>query len=107
MKQSVKGTRNGFENPLDTESGCWLDTQLTYWETNEMPTTAAKFSKDLDKKLKRLMEYLETGRATSSFKKIRFVKVDKRFDLFYRVNVDNIAILTFFDTRQDPNKRPY
>jgi plasmid stabilization system protein ParE len=85
----------------------WLDTQLTYWEDNELPSAAAKFSKDLHKKLNRLSNYPETGRATSSFKKIRFVIVDKRYDLFYRVNVDNIVLLSFFDTRQDPKNRPY
>jgi plasmid stabilization system protein ParE len=57
------------------KTATWLDTQLSYWEENEMSVAAAKFSKDLDKKLKRLIEFPETGRATSSFKKIRFVVI--------------------------------
>jgi plasmid stabilization system protein ParE len=85
----------------------WLDMQLTYWEENDLPNAAVNFSKDLDKKLNRLSDYPEIGRATSTFKKIRYINIDKRYNLFYRVNIDNIILLSFFDTRQDPDKKPY
>jgi plasmid stabilization system protein ParE len=85
----------------------WLDTQLSYWEENDMFSTIERFVQDLDKKLNRLSEQPETGRATSEYKKIRFIVIDKRYHLFYRVNLDSIVLLTFFDTRQNPTKRPY
>ena len=85
----------------------WLNNQFDYWENNGMEASAKKFSKDLAKKLQLIAEQPEAGRATSNFKKIRFVAIDKRYRLFYRVKPTDINILTFFDTKQDPNKSPY
>jgi plasmid stabilization system protein ParE len=85
----------------------WIDMQLAYWEENEQSVAATKFFKDLDKKLKLLVDYPETGRATNRFERVRFVIIDKHYNIFYRIKVDTIVILTFFDTHQSPNKKPF
>jgi plasmid stabilization system protein ParE len=54
-----------------------------------------------------ISEQPEAGRSTTAFKKIRFVTIDKRYRMFYRVKPTDINILTFFDTKQDPSKSPY
>ncbi len=85
----------------------WLNLQYDYWEENDMHTTLQKFSKGLDNKLTLLSNQPEIGRPTSDFKKIRFVSIDKRYHLFYRIKTNDITLLTFFDTKQNPDKRPY
>ena len=85
----------------------WLNNQVDYWEDNDMEATAKRFSKDLVKKVALIAEQSEVGRPTSAFKKIRFVTIDKRYRLFYRIKSSDINILTFFDTKQNPAKSPY
>ena len=85
----------------------WLNNQMDYWEDNDMEASAKNFSKDLAEKLDLIAEQPEVGRATSAFKKIRFVTIYKRYRLFYRIKTTDINILTFFDTKQNPSKSPY
>ncbi len=47
------------------------------------------------------------GRRELSMKTIRFVNVDKHRQMFYRVKGSTLHIVNFFDTRQNPKKRPY
>jgi plasmid stabilization system protein ParE len=64
-------------------------------------------AKDIDKKLKQLSKYPETGRPSLSDPEIRFVKIGKNTELYYMFDGTIIQLLDFFDTRQDPTKRPF
>ena len=99
--------KNGFDSRWTPKAATWLNNQMDYWENNGMERSAKNFSKDLVKKLDLIVVQPEVGRATSNFKKIRFVTIDKRYRLFYRIKPTDINILTFFDTKQDLNKSPY
>lgn len=39
-------------------------------------------------------------------KNIYGFQVSKQTRIFYRINKDHISLLTFFDSRQDPDKKP-
>jgi hypothetical protein len=47
------------------------------------------------------------GRPISSRKTIRFVLVGKYHRMYYRKHGLTLFITRFFDTRQNPDKRPY
>ncbi len=47
------------------------------------------------------------GRRELSMKTVRFVNIDKHRQMFYRVTGSTLHIANFFDTRQNPKRRPY
>lgn len=47
------------------------------------------------------------GRRELSMKIVCFVNIDKHRQMFYRVTGSTLHIANFFDTRQNPKKRPY
>ncbi|MEQ8336083.1 MAG: type II toxin-antitoxin system RelE/ParE family toxin [Cyclobacteriaceae bacterium] len=53
-----------------------------------------------------LEKFPELGTLEVPNRKIHGFQVSKQTRIFYRINKDYISILTFFDTRQDPKKKP-
>lgn len=53
------------------------------------------------------MKHPETGRLSEVSPQIRYVLLDKHRRLYYEIGEELITVLTLFDTRQDPKKRPY
>lgn len=83
-----------------------LDEILAYLEEHDFEVSLKKLLKEIDKKLKRLSYFPESGRISHK-KGIRLVKVDKNINMYYFFDGSNIEILDFFDTRQNPSKRPF
>ncbi len=89
------------------EAEDWLDNQIFYLQENGFNYSLNVLAKDIDKKLKRLSKYPESGRCSVSDPEIRFIKIGKSVELYYLFNGSIVQLLTFFDTRQNPTKRPF
>jgi plasmid stabilization system protein ParE len=61
----------------------------------------------IDEKIEWIMKHPETGRLSEVSPQIRYVLLDKHRRLYYEIGEELITVLTLFDTRQDPKKRPY
>lgn len=55
---------------------------------------------------KLLYEFPEIGTLEIPEKKLRGFQLTKQTRLFYRLKNDQIILLTFFDSRQDPKRKP-
>lgn len=53
-----------------------------------------------------LKEFPEIGTLEVPGKQIRGFQLTRQTRVFYRLKDDRIIILTLFDSRQDPNRRP-
>ncbi len=53
-----------------------------------------------------LYEFPEMGTLEIPEKNLRGFQLTKQTRVFYRIKKDQIILLTFFDSRQDPRKRP-
>jgi len=53
-----------------------------------------------------LCEFPEIGTLESKDKNLRAFQLTKQTRVFYRIINDRIVILTLFDSRQDPKKKP-
>ena len=85
----------------------WLDLQIEYFEENNYLFALQKLIKGLDKKLILLSKQPEVGRISLSDTEIRFVNFAENYQLYYLFDGQKIQLLDFFDTRQNPSKRPF
>ena len=53
-----------------------------------------------------LKEFPEMGAVEIRDKKIRGFQLTRQTRVFYRLSDNRITLLTFFDSRQDPRKKP-
>lgn len=53
-----------------------------------------------------LVDFPEIGTLEIKEKNLRGFQLTKQTRIFYRIKKDRIVILTFFNSRQDPKKRP-
>jgi plasmid stabilization system protein ParE len=53
-----------------------------------------------------LYEFPEIGTLEIPEKKLRAFQLTRQTRVFYRLKNDQIILLTFFDSRQDPRRRP-
>jgi plasmid stabilization system protein ParE len=53
-----------------------------------------------------LYEFPEIGTLEIPDKKLRGFQLTRQTRVFYRLKNDQIILLTFFDSRQDPRKKP-
>jgi plasmid stabilization system protein ParE len=53
-----------------------------------------------------LLEFPEIGSIEAKKKGIRGFQISKQTRVFYQIKKNRITILTLFDSRQDPRKRP-
>lgn len=53
-----------------------------------------------------LPEFPEMGTLEIKAKNLRGFQLSKQTRVYYRIKEERITILTFFDSRQDPKKRP-
>ncbi|MBS1975839.1 MAG: type II toxin-antitoxin system RelE/ParE family toxin [Bacteroidetes bacterium] len=83
-----------------------LDEILEYIE-KEFGTTARQSFRDKARNFTRiLIEFPEIGTLEIKEKSLRAFQLTKQTRVFYRVKKDRIVILTLFDSRQDPKKKP-
>lgn len=65
------------------------------------------FVDETEKKIDQIKKFPESGRKSTKVKGVRKVNIGKRNSMYYRVKTKFISILSFFDTRQDPDKNKY
>ena len=80
---------------------------IFYYKNNDAQQSAVKFETVVFKKIERLMEHPFIGRPTRKFKTVRLIKVDDNRQMTYRVKGNTLFITNFWDTRRDPNQRPF
>ena len=68
--------------------------------------SSQKFKDKVFDFLELLQRYPELGTLEVPDKQIYGFQLSKQTQLFYRLNKDHISLLTFFDNRQDPKKKP-
>jgi plasmid stabilization system protein ParE len=69
--------------------------------------TAQNFADSAYQKIDWVTKYPSSGRPVKNTKTLRMVNFGKHHQLYYRVKGKTLFICDFFDTRQDPAKRPY
>ena len=75
--------------------------------TNEWgESVAAAFGQKTIDFLDILENFPEIGTLELFNRQIRGFQLNKQIRVFYRIKGDRIIILTFFDARQDPKKKP-
>ncbi len=83
-----------------------FDEQLLYLEITYGEKVAAKFTQDVKKTLVTIGEHPESGRKVLRRKAVRYRKVGKYLNIYYKIK-ENIIVVFLFDTRQNPEKNPY
>jgi plasmid stabilization system protein ParE len=80
---------------------------ITYLQDNASEQASERFGNLVKKQLIQLRSNTMEGRPVPSLKTIRFVRIGKYHRMYYRKHGLTLHITHFFDTRQDPSKRPY
>jgi len=79
-----------------------------YLEENASSQAAQNLLDNIIDLESRLAKYPESGRPSGAVEKnIRYLKVQEHKILFYKYSSKTVKVLSLFDTRQDPKKRPY
>ncbi len=73
---------------------------VSYWEENWSERAFAKVTRQTFKILDLLTEFPEMGRIEKF--DVRVFVIEKRLKVFYRINAEEIILLSFFDTRSNP-----
>ncbi len=84
-----------------------MDELVDYYDEQHSFRTAQKFIQTVDSKIELLKNQPLIGRKVPTMKTVRFILIDDNRRMYYRVHGTIIFITAFFDTRQNPNKRPY
>lgn len=84
-----------------------FDEIVDYFEKNFSQKVAFGFVKKVFDRLDILSKYPEIGRKSKKKKNIRFHRIDKHIDLYYRIDGKNLIVVYIFDTRQNPDKNLY
>lgn len=84
-----------------------FDRITTYLQKKISLTICEKFVEAVYFKIDVIIEHPEIGRPTLTSNSIRFINVDKHYQIFYRFDGSILLLLAFFDTRQDSQKRPF
>ena len=84
-----------------------MDDLVEYYDTQYSFQTAQKFIQKVEAKIELLKNQPLIGRRVLTMKTVRFILVGEKHRMYYRVHGTIIFITAFFDTRQNPDKRPY
>lgn len=80
---------------------------ISYLRDNASDQSAERLFNLIDKQITQLESNLMEGRPVTTRKTIRFVLVGKHYRMYYRKHGLTLYITHLFDTRQNPDKRPY
>ena len=81
-----------------------LDKLLDYLETEWSVKVKKDFIKKLDKSLDKIKQYPESFSQTDFVKGLHKCVVTKQTTIYYKYNDTETYIVTLFDNRQDPKK---
>jgi hypothetical protein len=69
--------------------------------------SAENFANLVYKRIDQITNGLTVGRISPRTKTVMILKLDKHKQMYYRLVGTTLTIVDFWDTRQDPQKRPY
>jgi plasmid stabilization system protein ParE len=81
-----------------------IEYALTHADSSEW---AKKFFIEVYNQIDKVAKHPSRGRRVIGTKSMRFVIFSKHYEMFYRMDGKTLYISNFFDTRQNPIKRPY
>ena len=84
-----------------------FDNITTYLDEKASLQAAQNFAQLVYDKIDSLVKNPSLGRKVATTKSIRVLNFGKHHQLYYRIEGKNLIISNFFDTRQDPKKRPF
>jgi plasmid stabilization system protein ParE len=80
---------------------------LIYFRDEVSESTSERFADLVKLKISQLAANTFDGRPVPTRKNIRFILLGKNHRLYYRRHGQTLFITRFYDTRQNPSKRPY
>ena len=80
---------------------------LNYIEKEWGIKSAERFQTLLDSKIDKLSIHAKTGSLINKNKNIRKLMITKHNKIYYRINKNEINILTLFENKMDPKKNKY
>lgn len=84
-----------------------LYTIISYWLEQDANQAAINFNQKVKEIIEKLHDNRTVGRKAPKAKTIYFILVGKNHRMYYRKIGTTIRIVSFIDTRQDPDKHPY
>jgi plasmid stabilization system protein ParE len=84
-----------------------FDLVTEYLQEHYSTQSAMNFANLVYKKIDMLEKGLTVGRLSPKAKTVMILKLDKHRQMFYRLVGTTLTIVDFWDTRQDPRRRPY
>lgn len=76
---------------------------LEYWiKHNSSNVYSIKLRKEIKSKEKLIRKNPRIG-SSSEIQNIKYVLIDKNFSLYYRVKIDFIEVVAFWDNRRNPD----
>ena len=84
-----------------------FDEITTYRVDNNSLQSAQNFAVAVYQKIDYIVKYPFVGRQVRGTKSLKMLNLGKHYHIYFRLHGNTLYISDFFDTRQDPNKRPY
>lgn len=84
-----------------------FDEITDYLQTQYSTQSAENFANLVYKRIDQICKGLTVGRVSPKTKTVMILKLDKHRQMYYRLVGTALTIVDFWDTRQDPVKRPY
>jgi plasmid stabilization system protein ParE len=84
-----------------------FDDITTYMVDNASLQSAQNFAIAVYGKIDYIVKYPFVGRKVEGTKSLKMLNLGKYHHIYFRVRGNTLYISDFFDTRQNPNKRPY
>jgi plasmid stabilization system protein ParE len=78
-----------------------------YMVDNFSLQSAQNFATSVYEKIDYIVKHPFVGRQVKGTKSLKMLNLGKHHQIYFRVHGNTLYISDFFDTRQDPNKRPY
>ena len=84
-----------------------FDEIIEQLQTQYSIQSAENFANLVYKRIDQITKRLTVGRISPLTKTVMILKLDKHKQMYYRLVGTTLTIVDFWDTRQDPKKRPY
>ena len=84
-----------------------FDDITEHLQTQYSIQSAENFANLVYKRIDQITKGLTVGRISPQTKTVMILKLDKHKQMYYRLVGTTLTIVDFWDTRQDPKKRPY
>jgi plasmid stabilization system protein ParE len=84
-----------------------MDSIVDYLNDEVSFQAAMDFVRSVNALIEDIKKHPSRGRKVKNMKTMLFINLKKHHQLFYRLEGSTLVITAIFDTRQNPDKRPY